>query len=219
MISVEYLIEEHQRRRKQHLRTLSRVLDFEEIKKQIQTEIETETLRAKYEGMGQRELIDSYLTLHDSRERFVGIFEALCDAPPEIFWPVFMHWWPMCDGTRQNRQHVVRLLKRHHELQRARPFMSAEDGQFFDSLSYPLTVHRGCGKSYVRSVTWTTDRDRAEFFARGGRFPTPRNPVVATAIIDESAVFFATNCRNEAEVVLDPYKIRNLSLAPPATLM
>jgi len=50
-----YLIEEHQRRRKQHLHTLSRNPAFETIKKEIETEIETGTLRARYVGMGQRD--------------------------------------------------------------------------------------------------------------------------------------------------------------------
>ena len=93
-------------------------------------------------------------------------------------------------------------------------FMDADDRAFFDGLCEPVTVFRGCGKRHVRGMAWTTDPKIAEFFARGGRFPQPRDPVIATAEIDKSAVFFVTQSRNESEVVLDRYRVKRLRLEP-----
>jgi hypothetical protein len=59
----------------------------------------------------------------------------------------------------------------------------------------------------VCGLPWTTDRERAAFFARGGRFTPPHDPVIARAEIAKADLFFVSTSRNESEVILDPYSI------------
>ena len=120
----------------------------------------------------------------------------------------------MCEGLLDLRRLMVETFQRRaSELSPIR-FMASADRAFFDRLSNPVTVFRGCGKRYVRGLAWTTDRSVAEFYARGGRFPIPRNAVLATAQVDKSAFFFVTLSRNESEVVIDPYRLKRLRLEP-----
>jgi hypothetical protein len=58
----------------------------------------------------------------------------------------------------------------------------------------------------VRSLPWTTDREIAEFFARGSRFGPQRDPVIARAEIAKTYLFFVSVNRKEGEVILDPIR-------------
>jgi hypothetical protein len=87
-------------------------------------------------------------------------------------------------------------------------FMSPSDRTFYEELPNPVPVFRDCGRRRVRGLPWTTDRKIAEFFARGGRFPPPRDPVIASAKIAKAGLFIVSVSRQESEVVLDPYLIK-----------
>jgi hypothetical protein len=91
-------------------------------------------------------------------------------------------------------------------------FINPEDRAFYDGLPERVTVFRGCGRRRVRGMPWTTDRERAVFFARGGRFPSPPDPVIACAEVAKADLFFVSVARKESEVILDPYSIKRLRL-------
>jgi predicted DNA-binding transcriptional regulator AlpA len=74
--------------------------------------------------------------------------------------------------------------------------------------NFPKPVRFGSGALAVRRPKM------AEFFAihrRGASFP---DPVIAHAFIPKAHVFYADNGRNEAEVVLDPRRLRKLTIEP-----
>src|SRR5262249_196356 len=91
-------------------------------------------------------------------------------------------------------------------------FMPADDRRFYDRLPDCVTVYRGCGRRRVRGLPWTTDSAVAAKFARGGGFFQPPDPVIASAEIAKTALFFVCTDRRESEIVLDPYKITRLRL-------
>jgi hypothetical protein len=90
--------------------------------------------------------------------------------------------------------------------------MEPLDRAFYDGLPDRVTVFRGCGRRRVRALPWTTDRQIAELFARGGRFSPPPDPVVASAEIAKADLFFVSTDRRESEVILDPYSVQRLRL-------
>jgi hypothetical protein len=69
----------------------------------------------------------------------------------------------------------------------------------------PWTVYRGvAGKRRARRVrgwSWTSDLDRAWWFAE--RFPSFGDPAVFVATIEREHILFYTDDRNEKEFVLD----------------
>jgi hypothetical protein len=86
----------------------------------------------------------------------------------------------------------------------------AEDRAFFDHLPDLVTAYRGSTQAEVDDapffgVSWTTDRNRAEWFARQhGRFRRlDSQPVVLTITIAKSDISGVATEREEAELFID----------------
>jgi hypothetical protein len=158
------------------------------------------------------EQIISYLGLFGSFERSIALWEATVDESADIFWPVFLENWCICDGLWPLRQIMLSTLRRRVAQRSPIEFLSLADRDFYDALPDRVTVLRGCSRRRVRGLAWTTDRVRAEFFARGGRLGRQPDPVIACAEIAKADIFFVSTGRDESEVVLDPYSIKRLRL-------
>ena len=73
----------------------------------------------------------------------------------------------------------------------------------------PLTIYRGvCSSRYRSGLSWTTDRERAYFFAR--RFAFDGRGVVYTGIADPKHILGMFDDRQETEIVVDPSMVRRI---------
>lgn len=90
--------------------------------------------------------------------------------------------------------------------------MDSEALDFFTALPDPVVIYRGCQETRIRGLSWTTERAVAERFARGHRSIAVSNPVVVRAEIPKTAVFFAVTDREEAELIIEPRRLRKLTL-------
>lgn len=93
-----------------------------------------------------------------------------------------------------------------------RHVMHVEDHEPFDSLPEVLTVYRGFqredgGEEYGWS--WSLKRETAEWFAR--RWPNGA-PMIATVTVGKSEVLAYFNDRDEAEIVLHPEELSEISI-------
>jgi hypothetical protein len=175
---------------------------------------QVERFRASLISLPRHEQINWYLGLFGSHERALPLWEATLGEPATVFWRVFLRNWWVCDGIWPLRRLMLSTLcQRAGELSPIE-FMEEPDRQFYDRLPSQMPVYRGCGRRRVRSLPWTTDRVVADKFARGGRFPQPPDPVIACAEIAKANLLFVSANRQENEVVLDPYSIKNLRLEP-----
>jgi hypothetical protein len=79
--------------------------------------------------------------------------------------------------------------------------MDADERAVFDALPDEITIYRGYAKGHVRlGLSWTLDRDRAEWFAR--RFSLlGYEPRLVTATIPKTQAFAFFNSRSEREIV------------------
>ena len=93
-------------------------------------------------------------------------------------------------------------------------FFAAQRPLPIKKLPAQVRVFRGCDKSRIRGVAWTTRADVAEAFAHGHRGMRPRDPVMGSAIILQQHIFFVDDDRSEREVVLDPRRLRQLVIKP-----
>jgi hypothetical protein len=185
----------------------------------VPTPSEREAHRSRVEGfrheiatLSRAEQIARYLGLFSSHERAIPLLESTIDEPADVFWQVFLENWNACDGLWQLRKILLDTLRRRKAQRSPIAFLNAEDRRFYDGLPDVVTVYRGCGRRRVRGLPWTTDRKIAAYFARGGRFPAPPDPVIACATIAKVDLFFVSTDRNESEVILDPYSIKRLKL-------
>ena len=179
-----------------------------------QDQEQVERFRASLISLPRHEQINSYLGLFGSHERALPLWEATLREPATVFWRVFLRNWFVCDGIWPLRQLMLSTLRQRAGELSPIEFMEEPDRQFYDRLPSQVRVYRGCGRRRVRSLPWTTDRAVADKFARGGRFPQPPDPVIACAEIAKANLFFVSADRQENEVVLDPYSIKNLRLEP-----
>jgi hypothetical protein len=73
--------------------------------------------------------------------------------------------------------------------------MNPADRDFYDRIPESVPVFRGCTRRRARGLSWMMDRERAEFFARGCRFGTQADPVIASAEIAKVDLFFVSTAR------------------------
>lgn len=156
-------------------------------------------------------MITSLCSSHVRADRLImaAIFE-----PAEIWWPAFLENWVSCDAGSW-RWHII-LLDKFRRLrdagQYATDYLDADDREFYDSLPELIEVWRGADRRTLRNFSWTTDPATAEFFAvhrRGHPFP---NPVIGHAFIRKADIFTAINGRGEKEIILDPRRLRKLTI-------
>lgn len=173
---------------------------------------QVDSYRADLMGMRRHEQITAYLSLFGSHERALPLLTSTIDEPADVFWNVFLDNWCSCDGLWPLRKYLLSTLRRRASELSPIEFMSTDDRLFYAQLPEGFTVYRRCGRRRVRSFPWTTDRGVAAYFARGGRFPQPPDPVIASAEIAKTDLFFVSVDRRESEVVIDPYRIARLCL-------
>jgi len=106
---------------------------------------------------------------------------------------LFMEEWSGCDVTTPYATETSFLL------QAIRDHMAFPDWLPTE----PFTVYRGCDESNKRGISWTTSKEVAETFARGHRVPNP-NPCLQEREIEPEQVLWATNDRDEWEVLMKP---------------
>lgn len=159
------------------------------------------------------ETISSKLCRCSSVERSWNLLMCLYEEPPAGRWKVLIENWNICDGLYPYRRYYLDIMRQAKSELSPIPYMEPADRAFYEGLPPRVTVFRGCGRRRARSLSWTTDYDRAAFFARGGRWPTPPDPVIACAEVAKEHIFFVCTSRNEQEIVLDPARIGRLRLS------
>jgi hypothetical protein len=161
------------------------------------------------------EAIDDCTSLCDSHQRAEVMMQAILGEPAEIFWPVFLSTWSACDMSWRWSAVILGTMRYHRDAGNSAEKYIHDDldgGDFYEDLPDLIEVWRGTDRPRVRSIAWTTDRKIAEQFATGMRRGAFDNPVIAHAFIRKTDIFFATE--SEAEVVLDPRRLRKLTIEP-----
>jgi hypothetical protein len=140
---------------------------------------------------------------HINSTRRLEVVLGLCiGQPPEVFWPVLAEAWSSRDDTWMWQGIQLDMMRS----QATRPPLPQDE----------YRIWRGCSRSRMRGISWTTDRAVAEGFARGHRGICVPDSVVVEAQIDRSAVFIAVDTRNEQELLVDPRRLRRMVLHKPA---
>jgi len=86
--------------------------------------------------------------------------------------------------------------------------MTAEDLNFLEKQPDKILVFRGIQpKAKVRALSWTLDYKKAKWFAH--RFG--KGGEVYSAVVNKEDIFMYNSGRGEAEVVLNPYKLKMIN--------
>ena len=137
------------------------------------------------------------------------LIEAAWREPPEIWWPAFFDAWSVCDaGAWAWRSWFLHKFR----TQPAIAYLDDEDREFYDNLPELIEVWRGADRRTVRNFSWTTDKKTAELFAVHRRGRAFTDPVIAHAFIRKADVFAAIGGRGEREIILEPRRLRKLTI-------
>jgi hypothetical protein len=125
---------------------------------------------------------------------------------PNIFWPVFVTWWPDCEANLMHGWLPTTLAARHRIWgDNAYDYLDPEDKKFFDALPDRIAIYRGMQEHgrYV-GLSWTTNEKVAVWFAR--RF-YGNNRILLSGYVRKTSVIAAFNERNENEVLCLPQHV------------
>lgn len=153
--------------------------------------------------------ISTYLmTCHSSFGGLPAAIDILEDENAEVFWRCILRTWNVFDGTWHHKSEALNLFRANKKLRSPHDFLDARSRRFLNKLPNKVRCYRGCSRTRVRGMSWTTSKAVAIAFARGHRSEHVPNPVVATALISKKAIYFPSLDRNESELVIDPQLIR-----------
>jgi hypothetical protein len=134
------------------------------------------------------------------------------------FWLQLVLGWSGCDAVDLDEQEELgtRLILKHVLDTDFASYLNEKDYRWWMSLKsdQPLRVFRGCNSSRVGALSWTLNRKVAEGFAHGHRGLRNWEPVIAQANVYWQDVLFATNSREEEEVLIDFKDLEILQISP-----
>lgn len=130
-----------------------------------------------------------------------------------VFWKTFADAWMDSENLWQDTRLIRKLMsssRPHRE-----ETMTAKERRALKGMPDTLTIYRGfSGKGTLRGWSWTTDREKGEWFARrppGPLHPAPTDPTLVEATVRKSDVIAYFAGRNESEIVVDPRKVKIVS--------
>lgn len=152
----------------------------------------------------------------------MGIYVMVCN-PYKMTWFSYCHnylsgkdygtylrnAWTMEENPNQDvnvpRRKAIQLFKRAEK----KHLMNEEEYKYYDALPEKLTVWRGVSPGRERlGLSWTDDKKTAEWFMR--RFEREeRTGYLLEAEIDKKDILAYFDGRNENEIVVDVFRIKN----------
>ena len=112
--------------------------------------------------------------------------------------------WTGCDNFSDLTNDFKKLFNAHFK--NADSVVKSSEAKWFNSLPRAFKVYRGCEIFGWHGLSWTLDKQVAVGFAKGHRGIKLNNPQIHSTIINKSQIFFATNERQEQEIVWDPFE-------------
>jgi hypothetical protein len=157
----------------------------------------------------------TFVFLHERPYRVDALEAVLFEheiEDPAIVWPLISSVWIDSENIYQN----FRRWKDIWEVpvpRRTVKIMDMEERAALNALPATITVYRGVAhESSVGGMSWTTDRDKAVWFARRFAADERRKPMLATATVRRKDVIAHFLGRNEFEIVVLPEDVTVLEV-------
>lgn len=172
-------------------------------------------LRAAKERLAQAEAEKDWhkwVFLHERPWRADALYRVVHEHGEELtdqaYWELIGAVWTDSENVWENTLQWDELLASDRGARTA--VMDEDDRAMYDALPDTFTVFRGAQSGVNElGLSWTTDRDKAEWFAR--RFASIKEdtvPVVLVGEVNKSDVVACFVSRNESEVVVtDEYVV------------
>jgi hypothetical protein len=144
----------------------------------------------------------SFLWMHERPYRVEAFFEIQHELDDHAYWDRLGTLWTDSENIYENLDVWVDLLDsdrpgRDH-------MMDDEERAALAAMPDTITVWRGHSDINADGWSWTTDRDRAVWFANRFTVMENRNPYVTEATVAKTDVIAYMLARKESEIVVNP---------------
>jgi hypothetical protein len=159
----------------------------------------------------------AYVFLHERPYRLEA-FQRIADCllAPELYWDVVASIWTDSENIFEHYNDWRRIWSPDSValVSHRRRVMDEEELAALEALPAIIPVYRGVRSTkYKKGMSWTTDLEKAEWFAK--RFPQKgRRPVVVEGWIHRSEVLAHFLGRGENEIVAFPWLVRDQKVKP-----
>jgi len=120
------------------------------------------------------------------------------------YWEQLAYVWTAQEQLWPNKELFLQLFTSPRS--RRESLMDKSEHADFRKLPDCLSVYRGFTGRHSTGMSWTTDPDKAEWFAR--RFSMFGQPKLIAGVVRKADILAYFNRRMESEVVADPTKIK-----------
>lgn len=128
-------------------------------------------------------------------------------SDPQTFWINFWEIWESSENLHADHEYLTRLLRHGATLGHSRIAEDAKESEYFEALPFEVIIFRGGIPANENGWSWTTDINKAEFFARRA-VGDERRQVVQGRVLkpDVLAVLLG---RGESEIVVLPEHVHD----------
>jgi DNA-binding CsgD family transcriptional regulator/ADP-ribose pyrophosphatase YjhB (NUDIX family)/predicted ABC-type ATPase len=144
----------------------------------------------------------SYIYTHERPYRIDAFEEVMDEMTDEQYWENLSSIWVDSESIGMEAERWKGLLQSNRGSRES--FMNADEREEFATLPERFTVYRGYsrGDNEELGMSWSTDRNVAEWFAR--RFSNDRRDIIVEELeVSKDEVFAYITRRGEAEIILD----------------
>lgn len=156
--------------------------------------------KALVEKAVQEQQWSRMLGLYERPWRWWALYEHCLEMSVQSIAENFAWVWTDSENVYQNVHIIVQLL---NIIDDSRLVMNEEDRKTFDAMPDEFTVYRGCTERNAGGMSWTLNREKAEWFANRLLQPGDKCKVLDAKVKKEHVLFY-TNARGEQEIVLEP---------------
>jgi hypothetical protein len=159
-----------------------------------------------------------YILAHERPYQMGVLLDVRSKMTDEGYWEAVAYLWTSSENLWQYKKEFAKLFT-------IRPgsltMMDEKERAAYDALPKVVTIYRGYDrKSNQKGWSWTTDKDKAIWFAQRFAMLDDRKPCLASGTCGKEVIVAYFLGRNESEIVVDPKKITirratELKPAPP----
>ena len=154
------------------------------------------------------------LSLYEHQFMLEGFLELADNFDDATFWKLFSYTWANQEQVWTNRKVFLTLFQAERPGREA--LMDEDEHEALRNLPDEFPVYRGFQGRREKGISWTTDRDKAVWFAnRFAMLDHLGEPKLLTGVARKENVLAHFLGRGESEIVIDPAKVnkKNVSLA------
>lgn len=152
----------------------------------------------------------NYVFLHERPYRSLGLSQIAWEMAHKDYWVLLATVWYDTENLWQWGELLQELLEADRP-GRWRYFMEEADRSRLIKLPTTVTVYRGHSNENRDGWSWTTDHDRALWFARRFGF---RASLLTTGTVRKTEITASLLAQGEDELVINPANVKIISTEP-----